>query len=143
MFEIFKHEGLVIETPEQKITQLSRELSALRAERDRFNEEAKTWAEKRDKLHEEIKKILLEARGFRDKRDELNNEIKFLKTIRDERLKKRSETFELLKSQRQKIRDILATMTGRSLKSLEEEIARIDWKIQTEPHSLEEEKKKV
>jgi len=143
MFEISKHEGLVIENLEQQITRLLSELSALKAERDKFNEEAKMWAEKRDELHEEIRKIRQEAKNLKDKRDSLHNEIKFFKTMREERIKKRSETLELLKSQRQKIKGMLATKTGRSSKFLEDEIARIDWKIQTEPHSLEEERKLV
>ena len=141
--ENLKHEGLIIETPEQKIARLNSELDALKAERDKFNEEAQAWAEKRDKLHDEIRKVRLEAKGFRDKRDELNSEIKFLKTMKEERLKKRSETFEQLKSQRLKIKDASAAKAVRSSKSLEGEIAKIDWKIQTEPHSLEEEKKLV
>jgi len=141
--ENLKHEGLIIETSEQKIARLNNELDALKVERDKFNEEAQAWAEKRDKIHDEIRRIGLEAKGFRDKRDELNDEIKFLKTMKEERVKKRAETFDQLKSQRLKIKDASATKTVRSSKLLEREIAKIDWQIQTKPHSLEEEKKLV
>ena len=115
----------------------------MKAQRDSLNEEAQAWAEKRDRLHEEIRKIRLEAKGFKDKRDELNAEIQFLKTLKEERWKKRRETIEHLKSQRLKIKSASTTKTSRSSRSLEDEISKVDWKIQTEPHSLEEEKKLV
>ena len=122
---------------------MNRELDASKVERDRLNEEAQTWAEKRDHLHEEIRKIRLEANSYRDKRDELNTEIQFLKTLREERWKKRAEVIEQLKNERQKIKVASATKTTRSSQSIEDEIAKVDWKIQTESLSLEEEKKLV
>jgi uncharacterized coiled-coil DUF342 family protein len=115
----------------------------LKAKRDSLDKEAQAWAEKRDRLHEEMRKIRLEAKDLRDKRDELNTEIQFLKTLREERWKKRAEAIEQLKTQRRKMKAASATKTARSSKSLEGEIAKVEWKIQTEPHSLEEEKKLV
>jgi uncharacterized coiled-coil DUF342 family protein len=87
--------------------------------------------------------LRLEAKGFRDKRDELNAEIQFLKTVKEERREKRADAIEQLKGQRLKIKATSTTRATRSSKSLEDEIAEIDWNIQTEPHSLEEEKKLV
>jgi len=139
----FKTEGLVIESLERKIIQLNNELFALKAERDSLNEKAQAWAKKRDKIHEEIRKIRLEAKGFKDQRDELNAEIKFLKVMRNERSRKRAEIIEKIKIQKQKIKVTSSTMTARSLKWVEDEIAKIEWNIQTEPHSLEEEKNLV
>ena len=122
---------------------MNSELDALRAERDGLNSEARAWADKRDGLHGEIQKLRLEAKGFRDKRDELNAEIQLHKTVKEERRGKRAETIEQLKSQRQKIQTAPAPRAARSSKSLEDEIAEVDWEIQTEPHSLDEEKKLV
>ena len=63
--------------------------------------------------------------------------------MKEERREKRATAIEQLKGQRLKIKATSATRATRSSKSLEDEIAEIDWKIQTEPHSLEEEKKLV
>ena len=115
----------------------------MKAERDSLNGEARDWAEKRDNLHEEMQKLRLDARGFRDKRDELNAEIQLQKTVKEERREKRAEAIKQLKSQRQKITAAPASRAGRNSKSLEAEIAEIDWKIQTEPHSMDEEKRLV
>ena len=85
----------------------------------------------------------LEVKGFRGKRDELNAEIQFLKTMKEERRGKRADAIEQLKGQRLKIKVMSTTKETRSSKSLEDKIAEIDWMIQTESHSLEEEKKMV
>ena len=132
-----------IVTSERTIEQLNSELDALKAERNRLNDEAKTWADKRDKLHEEIQKMRLEVKGFRGKRDELNAEIQFIKTMKEERREKRTDAIEQLKGQRLKIKTMSTMKETRSSKSLEDKIAEIDWMIQTESHSLEEEKKLV
>jgi uncharacterized coiled-coil DUF342 family protein len=63
--------------------------------------------------------------------------------MREERWKKRAEIIEQLKIQRLKIKATPVTKNMRISKLLEDEIAKVEWKIQTEPHSLEEEKKLV
>ena len=85
----------------------------------------------------------VEVKGFRGKRDELNAEIQFIKTMKEERREKRADTIEQFKGQRLKIKTMSTTKETRSSKSLEDKIAEIDWIIQTESHSLEEEKKLV
>lgn len=81
--------------------------------------------------------------GFRGKRDDLNAEIQFIKTMKEEQREKRADAIEQLKGQRLKIKTMSTTKETRSLKSLEDKIAEIDWIIQTKSHSLEEEKKIV
>ncbi|MCW4020332.1 MAG: hypothetical protein NWF14_03780 [Candidatus Bathyarchaeota archaeon] len=133
-------EGTTIEASEQRIDELSRELDVLRAERDKLNEEALKWAEKRDRLHKEIKKTRLEADRLKERRDELNFEVQCLKTLREDGRKSRREKIDQIKKKRQKVREAAADMPRRSSRSLENEIAAIEWKIQTNSLSLDEER---
>jgi len=126
-----------------RIEELSRELSEIRSERDRFNDEAFRWAEKRNLLHEEIKKLRLEARSLKEKRDAINNEVRSLKLLREEDRKKYRERLSQLPRLRQKMGEEKARRPQRSAQNLEREIEMIEWKIQTNPLSLDEEKKLV
>jgi len=131
------------EVPERRIEELNRELDTVRTERDRLNKEAIRWAEKRNLLHEDIKRLRSEARSLKEKRDELNRRVKHLKTLREEARKKRGEKISHLKELRQKTRDLTAKRPKRSAQSLENEIEKIEWKIQTDSLSLDEERKLI
>jgi uncharacterized coiled-coil DUF342 family protein len=122
---------------------LNQELEKLKSERDVLNQEAQRWAGKRDQLHEEIRKVRQEAQSFREKRDELNKEVQLLKAINDERRKQRQDKIEQLKEDRLKVREKLADKPSRSFRSLKDELDKIEWKIQTEPLSIEEERRLV
>ncbi|MCW4026751.1 MAG: hypothetical protein NWE76_04620, partial [Candidatus Bathyarchaeota archaeon] len=130
-------------TPEQRLEELERQLDTLRAERDRLNEEALKWAGKRDLLHEKTKKLRLEARSFRDDRDELNAAVHQLKTLREEVRTERLAKIDQLKTLRKEAKEASSYRPSRSSQSLENEIAAIEWKIQTASPSLDEERRLV
>jgi uncharacterized coiled-coil DUF342 family protein len=66
-----------------------------------------------------------------------------LKAINEERRKQRQEKIDQLKEARLKIREALADKPSRGFKSLKDELDKLEWKIQTEPHSIEEERRLV
>ena len=126
-----------------KINELAQRLAEARHERERLNDKAIQWATKRDRLHEEIKKLRSEARGLKEKRDTLNNDVQSLKTLREDARKAYREKLEQLQGLRQKAQVVMAKKPPRSAAGLESEIAAIDWKIQTNPLPLDEEKRLV
>ncbi|MDH5795660.1 MAG: hypothetical protein OEZ24_06075 [Candidatus Bathyarchaeota archaeon] len=127
-------------TPEQRLEESERELAAIKAERDRINEEALRWVGKRDLLHEEMRRMRSEAKSFRDERDELNAAVHQLKNLREEAGKECIAKIDQLKALRQKAKDALSHRPNRSAQSLESEIEAIEWKIQTQSLSLDEER---
>ena len=131
------------DTPEQRFEELERQLGTMRAELDRLDKEALKWAEKRDLLHEKAKKLRLEARSFRDDRDELNAAVHQLKTLREEVRAERFAKIDQLKMLRKEAKEALSYRPDRSSRSLENEIAAIEWKIQTASPSLDEERRLV
>jgi uncharacterized coiled-coil DUF342 family protein len=55
-----------------------------RATRDKFNAEARTWAEKRAEVIDELRAKSSEAQAHRRQRDEFNEQVKEAKKLRDE-----------------------------------------------------------
>jgi uncharacterized coiled-coil DUF342 family protein len=108
-----------------------------------LNEEAFEWAEKRDRLHKEIKKIRSEAKILEERRDELNAEVRDLKTLQEEASRAHYGKTDQLKGLRQEIRKAAANRPSRRFQSIKDEFERIEWKIQTESTSLDEERRLV
>ena len=128
---------------EQQIIELNRELDMLKGAQDKLRNEALKWAEKRDQLNEEIRAVRLEAQNYKERRDELNYEVHRLKSLRQVNSDEYRKTLEELKSLRQKMREAAARLPQKCSKSLEAEIKKIEWKIQTESLSLAEESKLI
>jgi uncharacterized coiled-coil DUF342 family protein len=63
--------------------------------------------------------------------------------MNEERRKQRQEKIEQLKEDRLKVRETLADKPSRSFRSLKDELDKLEWKIQTESHSIEEERRLV
>ncbi|RJS76570.1 hypothetical protein CW712_01520 [Candidatus Bathyarchaeota archaeon] len=141
-FEVLS-EGTEITASEQTLERLYKERDALRTERENLNSEARKWAEKRDRFHEEIRRNMLEAKSLKAKRDELNAEIQYLKALRDEQQKTRREKLERMKQLKQKIRELRAEKSERTFRFLENDLQKVEWKIQTETLTLDEERKLV
>jgi len=111
-----------------------------RAERSRLNREARKLSQERNDFHGEAAKLRSEAQGLREKRDELNSEIQRLKISREEAREDYFIKIIELRELRKKIKEVMAKKPRRSAKSLEDEIKAIEWKIQTESPSLNEER---
>lgn len=130
-------------TPEQRVEELERELDTLTTERDRLNEEALRWAGKRDRLHEQIRRLRSEANSFREERDKLNGAVGALKTLREGAKKEARIKIDQIKTLRQEIKDALSHRPSRSSQSLQNEIEAIEWKIQTDSPTLDEERRLI
>ncbi len=122
------------------IEKLSRQLAVLRKQRDSINEEAWSWASKRDGIHKRIKDLRLEAANIRERRDEINTKVRALKTQRDLTRTQKKEKIEEIKQHKEKHRILITTEPKRALGSLNKEIEEIEWTIQTTSLTLEEEK---
>jgi phosphoserine phosphatase len=127
----------------ERIDELNRELYTLKCEQGRQNRESLQWAEKRDILHEEIKKLRMEAKNLKEKRDALNDEVRHLKTLREEIKRKYNEEIGNIQRLKQQIRETKTKLHQKNVQSLEKEIERFEWRIQTDSLSLNEEKKLV
>lgn len=97
----------------------------------------------RNKLNEKAKTVRSEITAFRDERDRLNAEIKELKRQREEARTEAKEKIEELKKLRQKRSELTREKPAQSHQALQTEIGQIDWKIQTTPLDLKEEKRLV
>ncbi|MCJ2512725.1 MAG: phosphoserine phosphatase, partial [Candidatus Thermoplasmatota archaeon] len=55
-----------------------------RRQRDDLNEKTRQWADKRDELNSQVRKLIDEANARRENRDKLNSEVREVKAKRDE-----------------------------------------------------------
>jgi len=128
---------------ERQIEELYRRVRLLRAERDGLKEKARIWADKRDRLHEEIRDLRLQIHSLRQRRDALNVEVKHLKSLREALLRRRKEILEEIVKLRQEKRRMNAEKPFHSQSYLKKKIERIEWKIQTESLPLDVERELI
>lgn len=123
------------------LEELNAQIIELKSRYQSSGEEAKIWAEKRDALNSESKKIWEEAKNLKSRRDEFNENIKKLK---EERMNLNTEAApkrEKLESLRKKM-DELPGKKGSTI-FIAKLIEELDWEIQTNPLTLTEEKELV
>lgn len=131
---------------QQKLTEIeaiNQQIAALKEQAYTANAETKTYAEKRDKLNEQNKKIRQEIHTLTDERDSLNEKVKTLKQQRDEARTKIHANIEELKAIRQKLTELKTKIPRQSHQELQREFADIEWKIQTTSLDLQEEKELI
>jgi len=127
----------------QMIEELSQKLSALKEQKSRLEDEVYDRAEKRDKLNEQVRNLRVEVQELRSERDELNEKVKKLKDQRNETTKRIREKIEEKKKLNQESNALANKKPPRSYQILKKEAESIDWKIQTTPLALNEEKELV
>ena len=123
----------------QRIGKLNQELAPLKEERDKLNLEAKKWADKRNSIHEKIKKLRTEAAGVKEKRDILNEKVQKLKSLREQAKTKHKEKRGQILKLKEKIRSLTERKPSQSMRSIQREIEKIEWKIQTTSLPVKEE----
>ena len=126
-----------------ELERISRQLSALREQVNNANADTKGQVEKRDKLNEKFKKLRQEIREFKNERDNLNEKVKTLKQQRDEARDKIKARIEEIKSHNQKIAELKKKTPRESRRVMQKEFDDIEWKIQTTPLDMQEEKRLV
>jgi uncharacterized coiled-coil DUF342 family protein len=123
------------------IEEIKQRIFALREEDKKLNAESGELAEKRNKLNDKFRSLRLEILAFKNTRDKLNEKVKELKQQRDNAKIRVQAIVKDSNELKQKI-EILNNkkpMKGRQI--LQKELDDIEWKIQTTPLSLQEEKK--
>ena len=133
-------------TEQQKtneITGITQQLAALREQINNANTETQKHVEKRDKLNEQFKKLRQEIRELKNERDNLNEKVKTLKQHRDEAHGKISANIEEIKMHNQKIAELKKKTPKESRRGLQKEFEDIEWKIQTTPLDMQEEKRLI
>jgi len=132
-----------LESLEQRITELNRELAALKEKLDKLNLEARKWAEKRNAIHERIKKLQKEASDLKGKRDEINEMVRKLKGLREKAREERKERHAQILSLKKELRTVMKRRPLKDMLEIQREIETLEWKIQTTPLALNEEKSLV
>lgn len=127
----------------KEIEVLTQKVLELKEQRDKIDAEAGRHAEKRDKLNDQTKGLRAEMTELRSERDKLNEEVKNLKLLRNELKERIREKTEEIKKLKEQSEELIERRPSRSHQSLQKEIETIDWRIQTTPLSLQEERELV
>jgi uncharacterized coiled-coil DUF342 family protein len=133
-------------TEQQKTNEIARitqQLAALREQVNNANAETKIHIEKRDKLNEQFKKLRREIHELKNERNNLNEKVKTLKQQRDAARAKIKANIEEVKTHSQKITELKKKTPKTSRRELQKKFEDIEWKIQTTPLDMQEEKRLI
>jgi len=122
---------------------LTQQIASLREQIDKANAETKTPIERRDRLNEKFKKLRQEINELQSTRDNLNAKVKTLKQQRDGARTKIKAYIEEVKAHNQKIAELKEKTPRTSRQELQKEFDDIEWKIQTTPLDIKEEKRLI
>jgi uncharacterized coiled-coil DUF342 family protein len=127
----------------QEEKELNDRISLLREQTRRVEAEAEKWAEKRSRLNDRFKTTREEIVALKNERDMANRKVKELKLKREEAQTRINQKIQELKSLRTKIRETAKKKPASARQSLQRQFDSLEWKIQTTPLSLDEEKQLV
>ena len=133
-------------TEQQKARQIAafnKQIAALREQINKANTETKVHTEKRDKLDEQFKEYRNDIHTLENERNSLNEKVKTLKKQRDTAQARKGIIIEEIMTRSKKIAELKKKKPKKSRRQLEREIKDIEWKIQTTPLDLREEKRFV
>jgi len=108
---------------------LEKKLKELTQERDKLNEEARTFKHLRDDLNSSIKDNLDKALKYRNERDQVNKEVKKYKKLRDE--------------SNQELKKMEWSSGRRDIQRVQDEIKKIDKTIETQVLDIRKENELV
>ncbi|HID19008.1 TPA: hypothetical protein EYP27_05660 [Candidatus Bathyarchaeota archaeon] len=126
----------------QEIESLSVKIVELREQRNKLNLEAKTWLRKGEVLVDKARQLKKELRSLREEVGQLRAEIKELKAGLEKVREKMVEKRKVRDGLKEKLRELKAKISiprGKAERLFEE----LEWHIQTNPLSPEEERKLV
>ncbi|MEM1585982.1 MAG: hypothetical protein QXX99_04170 [Candidatus Bathyarchaeia archaeon] len=133
----------MIEELRRKLVDLKQEISTIESEMERVASEIYELEERRRNLLLKMRDLKAESETYKRRLNVLKEEIKGLnETLSDLKMRK-NEKIASLKELRGKVMEHLATKPRRRKEDLEAEIFNLDWKIQTSPLPLNDEKKIV
>lgn len=137
--------GLPVTTQNRanQIAALNEQIASLKEESNKANVDMKVHVEKRDKLNGQFRKYSEEIQALKNQRNLINDEVKALKQQRDAAREKKKKLIAEIRAINDEIRALKAKKPRKSRQQLETEIHEIEWKIQTMPLDLQEEKRLV
>ncbi len=133
-------------TEQQKTNQIAafnKQIATLREQINKAKAETKMHIEKRDKLNEQFKKHCNEIHALENERDSLNEKVKTLKQQRGAARARNLSIIEEITARNKKTLELKEKKPRKSRRQLEKEIHDIEWRIQTTPLDLREEKRLV
>lgn len=128
---------------QNELTMLINQLAILKEQIDKANAKMKPNFESIDKLNENFAKLRREINEQRITRDKLNEKVKTLKQQRDIARAKIRACVEEVRTNNQKISKLRKEIPQESRQKLQKDLENIEWKIQTTPLDLKEEKRLV
>lgn len=130
-------------TPENtlELERISRQLSVLREQVDNANDGIRGYVEKREKLNEKFKKLRQVIHEFKKERDNLNAKVKTLKEQREKARTEIKTRIEDIKVHNEKIAELKNKTMRENRRDMQKEFDDIEWKIQTTPLDMREEKR--
>ena len=126
-----------------ELTMFTQQLATLREQIDKANAETRQYIEKRDNLNEKFRKICQEINELKITRDNLNERVQTLKQQRDVTREKIRTLIEEIKSHNKKIMELKKKTPRESRRELQKEFEDIEWKIQTTPLDIKDEKRLI
>jgi len=133
-------------TEQQKANQIgafNKQIATLREQINKANAETQVHIEKRNKLNDQFKKQLNNIHALENERNSLNEKVKTLKQQRETARARNGTIIEEITVRSKKIVELKKKKPRKSRTRLEKEIQAIEWKIQTTPLDLQEEKRLV
>lgn len=122
------------------VAELNAKLSVLKDQQTRVETEMREYADRRDKLNERVSELRVEILNLRTQRDNVNNVVREQKRRRNEMTSRIHELAQEIRQLQEKGRNLAKKKPSLSRETLEKEVASIDWKIQTTPLTLSEDK---
>ena len=126
-----------------ELKRISRQLTSLRENVNKANADTKGCAEKRDKLNAELRTLHQEIDSLKNQRDNMNQKVKTLKLKRDNTRVRIKTLIQEIHLHRQKIADLKRKTPRENRQELQKEFNNIEWKIQTTPLEMQEEKRLI
>ncbi|MBS7643479.1 hypothetical protein KEJ26_02700 [Candidatus Bathyarchaeota archaeon] len=129
----------MIEDLLKKLNELEMQAAYLRNRREIFNDEARRWIEKRNKLSEEARRLREEAAKLKTRRDNLNRKVHELKKLWE----KAECDLEVKIAETSKLREnlkLLQDQVSCKESAVRRQLQALNWKLQTTPLTLSEEK---
>jgi uncharacterized coiled-coil DUF342 family protein len=127
----------------KEISMITQQLAALKEQINTARTETNVHIEKRDKLNEQFKKLRQEIHELKTERNNLNVEVKTLKQQRDEARSGIKTIIEEVKTHKQEITELKKKTPKTSHRELQKQLEDIEWKIQTTPLAMQEEKRLI
>ncbi len=127
----------------ERIDELHSRLSTLKEQKKALDIQAETYAERRDKLNKQFRTLQTQIADLRSRRDEANKQVRELKQKRNELKDEAHARMEELKKLGQERRTLNGRKPTQSRQALQEEFDRLEWRIQTNTFTLQEEKQLI